>query len=92
MKKNPQKRILLPVKLALIIMFLGFYQVSANDSFQEKIVTGAIQGMLSELDPHSVYITRDRLERVTEQFEGSYEGIGIEFIILIDILRQCLKK
>jgi len=67
-----------------VFYYVNRYYVEAPD--QEKIVTGAIQGMLSELDPHSVYIPRERLERVTEQFEGSYEGIGIEFIILNKVL------
>lgn len=52
----------------------------------EKLVTGAIQGMLEELDPHSVYIEPKKLKEINEQFEGSYEGIGIEFIIQDKIL------
>ncbi len=53
---------------------------------REKLITGAINGMLSELDPHSVYIPKSDLERVTEQFEGSFEGIGIEFVVLNKVL------
>ncbi len=52
----------------------------------EKLITGAIQGMLEELDPHSVYIEPKKLKEITEQFQGSYEGIGIEFIIQNKIL------
>ncbi len=52
----------------------------------EKLMTGAIQGMLSELDPHSVYIPKKELQQVTEQFQGQYEGIGIEFIVQNKIL------
>lgn len=53
---------------------------------QPKLITGAIQGMLEELDPHSVYIEPTKLKEITEQFQGSYEGIGIEFIIQNKIL------
>lgn len=60
------------------------YYVEPPDT--EKLITGAINGMLSELDPHSVYIPKKSLERVTEQFEGSFEGIGIEFVVLKKIL------
>ena len=60
------------------------YYVERPD--KEKLITGAIKGMLSELDPHSVYIPKKSLRQITEQFEGHYEGIGIEFIVQNKIL------
>jgi len=51
-----------------------------------KLINGAIRGMLEELDPHSVYIEPEKLKEINEQFQGSYEGIGIEFIIQNKIL------
>ncbi|MFQ5770186.1 MAG: S41 family peptidase [bacterium] len=45
------------------------------------LVDGAIKGMLEKLDPHTVYIPKERMQEITEQFEGEFEGIGIEFII-----------
>lgn len=60
------------------------YYVEEVDN--EKLITGAIQGMLEELDPHSIYIEPKKLKEITEQFQGSYEGIGIEFIIQNKIL------
>ncbi len=65
-------------------IFVKKYYVETVES--EKLITGAIEGMLSKLDPHSVYIPKKNLERVTEQFTGSFEGIGIEFIVLNKIL------
>ncbi|MFQ5823717.1 MAG: S41 family peptidase [bacterium] len=52
-----------------------------EDVDPKTLVDGAINGMLEELDPHSVYIPADRMEEVSEQFEGEFEGIGIEFIV-----------
>ncbi len=52
-----------------------------DDIDPERLVTGAINGMLEELDPHSVYIEPQKLEEVTEEFDGYFYGIGIEFII-----------
>lgn len=52
----------------------------------EKMITGSIEGMLNELDPHSVYIPKKDLEKVTEEFEGFFEGIGIEFVVSNKIL------
>ncbi|MCY4160199.1 MAG: S41 family peptidase [Bacteroidetes bacterium] len=39
----------------------------------------ALEGMLEELDPHSVYIDAETMRRVEEDFSGGFEGIGISF-------------
>ena len=51
-----------------------------------KLVESAINGLLAELDPHSVYIPSSQISRVTEEFQGSFEGIGVEFEVLNDTL------
>jgi len=51
--------------------------VEAPDS--EKLIRGAIDGMLKTLDPHSVYVPAQRAERMDEEFRGEYSGIGIQF-------------
>jgi len=45
------------------------------------LVEGAIQGMLETLDPHSVYLPKDRYAKFTDQFRDNYSGIGIQFEI-----------
>jgi carboxyl-terminal processing protease len=45
----------------------------------EKLIRGAIDGMLKTLDPHSVYVPAQRAERMDEEFRGDYSGIGIQF-------------
>ncbi len=52
----------------------------------EKSTEAAIRAVLSELDPHSAYITKEEMLRVNESFEGNFEGIGIEFNVLNDTL------
>lgn len=52
----------------------------------QKLTEAAIRGMLDELDPHSVYITAKEMERVEEDFKGSFEGIGVEFDIVSDTI------
>ena len=66
-------------RFAEVMKAVSQYYVEEVDS--EKLVTGAINGMLEKLDPHSVYIPKDQLVDVTERFEGHFFGIGIEFII-----------
>ncbi|MFZ5434648.1 MAG: S41 family peptidase [Calditrichota bacterium] len=58
----------------------------ARDNYVEdpdasKMLEGAIRGMLSELDPHSVYIPAEDQKRISETFRGEFEGIGISFSI-----------
>jgi carboxyl-terminal processing protease len=47
----------------------------------EKLIHGAIDGMLKTLDPHTVYLPEKRAERMDEDFRGEYSGIGIQFEI-----------
>jgi len=51
-----------------------------------KLTEAAINGLLNQLDPHSVYIPATEMQRVTEDFQGSFEGIGIEYQVLADTL------
>ncbi len=41
----------------------------------------AIVGMLSKLDPHSVYMPPKNVEQSAEQFSGKFEGIGVQFMM-----------
>ncbi|HEY6867140.1 MAG TPA: S41 family peptidase [Candidatus Eisenbacteria bacterium] len=47
----------------------------------QKLIKGAIDGMLKTLDPHTVYLPQQRAERMDEDFHGEYSGIGISFEI-----------
>ncbi len=60
------------------------YYVDEVDT--QKLTESAIKGLLSDLDPHSVYIDPKQLTRVTEEFQGKFEGIGIEFAIVNDTI------
>lgn len=52
----------------------------------QKLTEAAIKGLLNELDPHSVYISAEEMKRVNEDFQGNFEGIGIEFDIINDTI------
>ncbi|MDD4609007.1 MAG: S41 family peptidase [Bacteroidaceae bacterium] len=51
-----------------------------------KIVEGAIPKVLSELDPHSIYIPAKDLEATNAGLNGSFGGIGIQFSIQKDTI------
>ena len=53
-----------------------------DDVETDKLIDGAISGMLETLDPHSVFISQEQLQDVTERFDGHFYGIGIEFVII----------
>ncbi|QCK13413.1 S41 family peptidase [Mangrovivirga cuniculi] len=57
-----------------------------DDVNEDELSEKAIQAILSDLDPHSVYIPKQDAELTKSQFEGAFEGIGIEFTILNDTL------
>lgn len=52
----------------------------------QKLGEAAIKGILNELDVHSVYIPAEEMKRVNEDFQGSFEGIGIEFDVINDTI------
>lgn len=57
-----------------------------EDVDAQKLTEQAINGLLNELDPHSVYIKPSQMQRVTEDFQGKFEGIGVEFSIVNDTI------
>lgn len=50
-----------------------------GDVDANEVAEHAIRGMLKELDPHSAYINAERMRRIREEFDASFEGIGISF-------------
>jgi carboxyl-terminal processing protease len=71
-------------KYEFVLSTTSKYYVDEVDT--QKLTEAAITGLLDELDPHSVYLPASQLQRVTEEFQGSFEGIGIEFQVLNDTL------
>lgn len=43
----------------------------------DVLIRGAIDGMLSSLDPHSAYLDGTALERLNTMIDGNYQGLGI---------------
>lgn len=53
--------------------------VNSNDLYSD-----AVKGILSHLDPHTVYIPAHELADVNEDLAGTFFGIGVEFTIVRD--------
>nr|WP_293470874.1 S41 family peptidase [Prevotella sp.] len=52
----------------------------------DSLVDKAIPLILSELDPHSVYISAKDVAAATDDLKGSFCGVGIEFVIRDDTI------
>jgi len=52
----------------------------------DKLVEGAIKGMLQNLDPHSSYLTPDMMKQMEVETKGMFGGLGIEIGIKDSIL------
>lgn len=52
----------------------------------DSLVDKAIPLILSELDPHSVYISAKDVSAATDDLKGSFCGVGIEFVIRDDTI------
>ena len=49
-----------------------------DDVGTDKLIDGAINGMLSSLDPHSAYLNADLYKELQVDTRGSFGGLGIE--------------
>ncbi len=51
-------------------------------SFLEDAIPSVVEG----LDPHSRYFTSEQMMRLTEELEGHFSGIGVEFFVQNDTI------
>ena len=72
-------------KMSSLLELLGDQYVDSVDMVD--LVEKSIPSILSELDPHSVYLTAKEAQTASDDLRGSFSGVGIEFIIRNDTLR-----
>ncbi len=72
------------LKFARLLRLVDGYYVDSTNV--DKLTENAIVGLLSELDPHSTYISKEEVDRMNEPLKGNFEGIGISFNIFKDTL------
>jgi len=71
-------------KLVELLSYLEYnYVDDVNlDSLQEEVITHTLES----LDPHSSYIPLEDLKDLTENMQGNFEGIGVQFQIINDTI------
>src|SRR5690606_35752137 len=62
-----------------------------DDQYMEEVntdslVDNAINQIIGQLDPHSTYLNKEALLRVTQEMSGSYKGIGAQIRKIDDTL------
>ncbi len=70
------------VKLKRLIDYIQRDYVDSVDT--DNLLDGAITQILGKLDPHSVYIPKENLQQVTENMQGNFVGIGVQFRMIKD--------
>lgn len=69
---------------ANVLTLLQQHYVDKIDT--NAVMIGAINGMLTSLDPHSSYLQPDDFKELQEETKGSFSGIGVEITIRDGIL------
>lgn len=67
-----------------VLNIVDEYYVTPVD--EKKAVDGAIQGMLSALDPHTVYLSPDIYKYFSSDTRGRFGGLGIEVSVRDGVL------
>ncbi len=65
-------------------LFAVFQRVKASyvePVDDEKLIRGAIDGMLASLDPHSAYLDGGDLQRLETMIDGQYSGLGLSVVM-----------
>ncbi|MEM6647151.1 MAG: S41 family peptidase [Bacteroidota bacterium] len=68
----------------------AFYLISkqyVDDVDTGRVAEYSIEGMLKQLDPHSIYIDAEDMKEVQDEYRGEFGGIGIWFQIMNDTAR-----
>lgn len=72
------------IKLEKLIDLIEQEYVDHVDT--DSILDLTVNNILSQLDPHSTYISKSEIAEVQEAMKGSFVGIGINYYMLHDTL------
>ncbi|MCX6233555.1 MAG: S41 family peptidase [Bacteroidetes bacterium] len=71
-------------KLAATLQIIDYFYVDTVN--EPSLVEAGIIEMLKHLDPHSVYISKEEVERANEPLVGNFDGIGVQFQLFKDTI------
>lgn len=71
-------------KMSFTLNMIRYYYAEKPE--MKKIVEKGIVNMLKELDPHSVYISKEDVDKMNEPLVGNFDGVGVSFQIMKDTI------
>ncbi len=71
-------------KFSSLLQIINYYYVDTTN--QSELTEKAIVAMLKELDPHSVYLTKEEIVKANEPLQGNFDGVGIQFQLFKDTI------
>ena len=71
-------------KIGYILDLIDKQYVDKTD--KDSLTDDAIRALLTELDPHSVYMTAEEVKKENESLKGNFDGIGVQFRIVDDTI------
>lgn len=71
-------------KLARLIDYIEYEYVDEVDI--DSVVDVTVNGILKDLDPHSVYISQEEYATISESMKGDFVGIGVSFYNVNDTI------
>ena len=81
--------------LELFAKALNVIKINYFEPIEFKtLISGAISGMIKELDPHSQFLSPEDLQELKESATGQFYGVGIEvekkdhFLIVLSVLKN----
>lgn len=72
------------IKIATTLLYLQDYYIDSLD--YNKLADIAVEAMVSSLDPHTVFLSKQQAEDADETMNGEFDGVGIEFAIIKDTI------
>lgn len=81
LRDNPRSTV---QKFAALLEIINYYYVDTTNG--AALTEDAIIAMLKELDPHSMYLSKEDVKRANEPLQGNFEGVGIQFQIFHDTI------
>lgn len=62
--------------------FISYVETNYVDEIDtDSLVNAMIESVVEQLDPHSVYISKEEMQQVKESMQGAFVGIGVSFFM-----------
>ena len=77
---------------AKVLRYIELLYVDKNKVDKKSLIRNSIRGMLSGLDPHSIYLPKESFKSIKIDTSGKFGGIGVrvgkrgKYIVIINVI------